>query len=433
MREEIDISNWNECFNDKFINLNLLSKHMEFFMNEAIRLIDLSDLNIDEYIFETYISGDKIETEDYKHIRKVLLNKFFKIKTKDLDAKQILLELKSKMFKMLLDNFFRESNVDSEIIEVFLSCILEYNISTVELDIVDNTQYIDENRRLLEVRCITDIKELSDSYKNNDYNKIVEILNPKLMLKTEGCNIIVSDESSNVKSVRYEIVLTEKEKYINTYFTFMEDQYNGWEWYSFIENCYIEFDVKHSNPKQIWEYLVLDSFMSYKIADYNYAFLKLFIAFESFVEDTVLKMKKLIAEELFKQCNSCNNNLNYMIENIYVNDYDQKNDLMYYIYMYKRMCKDSRSLISEKFVDVINFNNFIYTKDKTNLFDDNESEYSKCKTELSNLNNIRNIIAHGENYSGIDFQKKYVSLISILLKTILDLKGFDAKDIIKQV
>ena len=87
--------------------------------------------------------------------------------------------------------------------------------------------------------------------------------------------------------------------------------------------------------------------------------------------------------------------------------------------MYKRMCKDSRSLISEKFVDVI--------------FDDNESEYSKCKTELSNLNNIRNIIAHGENYSGIDFQKKYVSLISILLKTILDLKGFDAKDIIKQV
>lgn len=433
MREKIDISNWNECFNDKFINLNLLSKHMEFFMNEAIRLIDFFDLNIDEDIFKKYILGDKIETEDYKHIRIILLNEFFKIKTNDLDAKQILLELKSKMFKMLLDNFFRESNVDSEIIEVFLSCILEYNISTVRLDIVDDNEYIDENRRLLEVRCITDIKELSDSYPNNDYNKIVEILNPKLMLKTESCNIIVSEECSNVKSVRYEIVLTEKEKYIKTYFTFMEDQHEGWDWYSFIENCYIEFDIKYSNPKQIWEYLVLDSFMSYKIADYNYAFLKLFIAFESVVEDTVLKMKNLIADELYKQCNSCNNNLNYMIQNIYVNNKKIENDLMYYIHMYKRMCKDSRNLISEKFVDVINFNNFIYTKDKTNLFEDKESEYGKCQTELKNLNKMRNTIAHGENYSGIDFQKEYVSLISILLKTILDLKGFDAKDIIKQV
>lgn len=80
MSEKIDISNWNECFNDKFINLNLLSKHMEFFMNEAIRLIDFFDLNIDEDIFKKYILGDKIETEDYKRIRIILLNEFFKIK-----------------------------------------------------------------------------------------------------------------------------------------------------------------------------------------------------------------------------------------------------------------------------------------------------------------------------------------------------------------
>ena len=122
-----------------------------------------------------------------------------------------------------------------------------------------------------------------------------------------------------------------------------------------------------------------------------------------------------------------------MIENIYANNNNIENDLMYYIHMYKRMCKDSRNLISDKFVDVINFNNFIYTKDKTNLFEDKESEYGKCQTELKNLNKMRNTIAHGEDYSGIDFQKEYVSLISILLKTILDLKGFDAKDIINQV
>lgn len=52
MREKIDISNWHKCFNDKFINLDLLSKHMEFFINEAIRLIDLKD----SYDYKKYYS-----------------------------------------------------------------------------------------------------------------------------------------------------------------------------------------------------------------------------------------------------------------------------------------------------------------------------------------------------------------------------------------
>ena len=107
---------------------------------------------------------------------------------------------------------------------------------------------------------------------------------------------------------------------------------------------------------------------------------------------------------------------------MYVGGANKKDDLSYLLVKYKRLCNDSRNLINEKFVDIIELNAYIHTGKKEGMFDES-SKYFVIKEKLKDLTNIRNDLAHGSsNLASEDFQRHYLSLLSIIFEILIDFK-----------
>jgi len=101
---------------------------------------------------------------------------------------------------------------------------------------------------------------------------------------------------------------------------------------------------------------------------------------------------------------------------------NKKDDLSYLLVKYKRLCNDSRNLINEKFVDIIELNNYIHTSIIRDMFNE-PSKYYTIKEKLNKLTGIRNDLAHGSSErASEDFQMHYLSLLSIFFEILLDFK-----------
>ena len=107
---------------------------------------------------------------------------------------------------------------------------------------------------------------------------------------------------------------------------------------------------------------------------------------------------------------------------MYVGGDNKKDDLSYLLVKYKRLCNDSRNLINEKFVDIIELNNYIHTSIIRDMFNES-SKYCAIKEKLNKLTGIRNDLAHGSSkLESEDFHLNYLSLLSIFFEILLDFK-----------
>ena len=115
---------------------------------------------------------------------------------------------------------------------------------------------------------------------------------------------------------------------------------------------------------------------------------------------------------------------------MYVGNDNKGDDLSYLLVKYKRLCNDSRNLINEKFVDIIELNDYIHTSKKRDIFD-KSNKYFAIKEKLNDLTDIRNDLAHGSsNLKSEDFQIHYLSLLSIIFEILIDFKGLKFDDLV---
>ena len=202
------------------------------------------------------------------------------------------------------------------------------------------------------------------------------------------------------------------------------------DWYSLTDNSYIKCVVKYCETIYSWEDFIAESWILYKSGKYKLAFLQFFVGFDAFIENTILTLKTLISHELFDFTNGNTSNLKLLIEHMYVGNDDKGDDLSYLLVKYKRLCNDSRNLINEKFVDIIELNDYIHTSIKRDMFD-RSNKYFVIKKKLNDLTKIRNDLAHGSSFlESEDFQIHYLSLLSIIFEILIDFKGLKFDDLV---
>lgn len=425
----MNIYNWKQNFDSKINKLQLIHNSIDSYAEKAIELIDIDESEINYNDIQNYVCGEDISTEKYKLLRKRILQNKFKISTKVLTENEVLQKFKSRLMELLFRNNFKLLSTEDNLVENVMEQILTFNSKEAKFKYNEENYFIDNDVRW-NVHARTIITFDNEIGKSGiDFQNIISVSYPEFMMDVSEWEIEEIIELKNrVDGLHFNIVDFKDTKCIEMNFLYGESK--EIDWYSLIDNSYIKCLVKYCETEYLWEDFIAESWILYKSGKYKLAFLQFFVGFDAFIENTILMLKKLISHELFDFTNGNTNNLKLLIEHMYVGVDNKGDDLSYLLVKYKRLCNDSRNLINEKFVDIIELNNYIHTSIKRDMFD-KSSKYWVIKEELNDLTDIRNDLAHGSsNLKSEDFQMHYLSLLSIIFEIMIDFKGLKFDDLV---
>lgn len=425
----MNIYNWKQNFDSKINKLQLIHNSIDSYAEKAIELIDIDESEINYNDIQNYVCGEDISTEKYKLLRKRILQNKFKISTKVLTENEVLQKFKSRLMELLFRNNFKLLSTEDNLVENVMEQILTFNSKEAKFKYNEENYFIDNDVRW-NVHARTIITFDNEIGKSGiDFQNIISVSYPEFMMDVSEWEIEEIIELKNrVDGLHFNIVDFKDTKCIEMNFLYGESK--EIDWYSLIDNSYIKCLVKYCETEYLWEDFIAESWILYKSGKYKLAFLQFFVGFDAFIENTILMLKKLISHELFDFTNGNTNNLKLLIEPMYVGVDNKGDDLSYLLVKYKRLCNDSRNLINEKFVDIIELNNYIHTSIKRDMFD-KSSKYWVIKEELNDLTDIRNDLAHGSsNLKSEDFQMHYLSLLSIIFEIMIDFKGLKFDDLV---
>lgn len=425
----MNIYNWKQNFDSKINKLQLIHNSIDSYAEKAIELIDIDESEINYNDIQNYVCGEDISTEKYKLLRKRILQNKFKISTKVLTENEVLQKFKSRLMELLFRNNFKLLSTEDNLVENVMEQILTFNSKEAKFKYNEENYFIDNDVRW-NVHARTIITFDNEIGKSGiDFQNIISVSYPEFMMDVSEWEIEEIIELKNrVDGLHFNIVDFKDTKCIEMNFLYGESK--EIDWYSLIDNSYIKCLVKYCETEYLWEDFIAESWILYKSGKYKLAFLQFFVGFDAFIENTILMLKKLISHELFDFTNGNTNNLKLLIEHMYVGVDNKGDDLSYLLVKYKRLCNDSRNLINEKFMDIIELNNYIHTSIKRDMFD-KSSKYWVIKEELNDLTDIRNDLAHGSsNLKSEDFQMHYLSLLSIIFEIMIDFKGLKFDDLV---
>lgn len=425
----MNIYNWKQNFDSKINKLWLIHNSIDSYAEKAIELIDINESEFNYNDIQNYVCGEGISTEKYKLLRKRILQKKFKISTKLLTKDKVLKEFKSRLMELLFRNNFKLLSTEDNLVENVMEQILTFNTKEAKFKYNEENDFIDNNERWY-VHAKTSITFDNEIGKSGiDFQNIISVSNPEFMMDmSEGGIEGTIDLENYVDGLHFDTVDSKDTKCIEMNFLYGKDK--EIDWYFLRSNSYIKCLVKYCKTVYLWEDFIAESWILYKSGKYKLAFLQFFVGFDAFIENTILLLKKLISDELFDFTNSNTSNLKLLIEHMYVGVDNKGEDLFYLLVKYKRLCNDSRNLINEKFVDIIELNNYIHTGIKTDMFY-KSSKYRVIKEKLNNLTDIRNDLAHGSsNLESEDFQMHYLALLSIIFEIMIDFKDLKFDDLV---
>ena len=389
----MNIRNWKGNFSSKIKKRRLIRESTDSYLKKAIQIIDIDESEIDYNDIQEYVCGKGISTEKYKLLRKQILQDKFNISTKVLTKNQVLKRFKSVLMELLFREGFNSLRTENDLVEKVMEQILTFNSTETKFIYVEK--------------------------KDIDFQNIISVSDPEFMMDMNGYADSI-DLKTYVEGLHFEVVEYKDTKCIEM--TFVYDRYKGIPWDDLCSNSYIKCLVKYCETVYSWEDFIAESWMLYKSEKYKLAFLQFFVGFDAFIEHTIMILKKLISRELFNFTNGNRSKLKLLIKHMYVGVDNKKDDLSYLLVKYKRLCNDSRNLINEKFVDIIELNNYIHTSIIRDMFNE-PSKYYTIKEKLNKLTGIRNDLAHGSSErASEDFQMHYLSLLSIFFEILLDFK-----------
>lgn len=421
----MDKTKWKENFKDKISDLSTIKDSINEFLEIALTLIDFNEIDINYDDMKDYVFGYKKNKKKYNLLGEKLLRDYFKFGNKISNKDEILLKCKSKLIELLFSNCYYLFQCDESYVEEIMKQILSFTTKTIKYNYIQNNWFTkDTDEWVVQAKAkITSDNEIEESRIN--YKNIISVCNPRFMMKFEQSESEDIDLSGLIDTLKFESVNSSEPKYMYMYFIYGSNE--EIDWYYLIDNSYLECDVTYCDTMYSWEEYILESFNLYNTKKYELAFLEIFIGFDSFVENTISILKDLISKELYKVCFDNEEDLKYLINNIYSDDISgKKDDLRYLLTKYKRLCNDSRNLIKEKFSDIIDLNSYIYTNNKKSSFCDNDGKYYKIREKLKKFAINRNDLAHGNQLQEeIDFKSNYLLLLSIIFELLLDFKQFN--------
>lgn len=421
----MNIDKWEQNFDDRFMRLDSIKRYIDTYMLKAINLINLEKVDCD--VIQKYVCGEGITTEEYKLLRSEILQGKFKIDTKSLGKKAILNTFRVKLMELLFQDNLEMLSNDKKLVEALMEQILTFDKTEVKLNWSADSDFI---RNTDEWNVHDKIAITSDNFKNNseiDFQFIIDVSDIEFMLESKACSHDVNLENY-VDGLHFDVFDFEGTKCIDMNFVYGKDK--DIEWEQLTLDSYINCSVKSCNTKYLWEDFVAESFVLYKSGQYRLAFLQFFVGFDAFVESTIEILKEIISDRLFELTKSNTSNLKKLIMNVYSKNDDESKELCYLLKKYKRLCNDSRNLINDKFVDIIELHNYIYNKGRSGLFD-GTSKYSMVKDKLNNHAKDRNDLAHGNSVlTNEEFQSQYLSLLSIFFEILMDFKDIDFREFV---
>ena len=423
--EILNMCNWKQNFDSKINKLQLIHNCIDSYAEKAIELIDIDESKINHNDIKNYVCGEGISTEKYKLLRERIIQKKFKISTKVLTKDEVLQEFKIRLIELLFRNNFKLLSTEDNLVENVMEQILTFNTKEAKFKYNEENNFIDNNERWY-VHAKTSITFDNEIGKSGiDFQNIISVSKPEFMMDMSEEDI---ELENYVDGLHFDTVDSKDTKCIEMNFLYGKDK--EIDWYFLRSNSYIKCLVKYCKTVYLWEDFIAESWILYKSEKYKLAFLQFFVGFDAFIENTILLLKKLISYKLFDFTNSNTSNLKLLIEHMYVGGENKGDDLSYLLVKYKRLCNDSRNLINEKFVDIIELNNYIHTSIKRDMFD-KSSKYWVIKEKLNALTDIRNDLAHGSSsLESEDFQMHYLALLSIIFEIIIDFKGLKFDDLV---
>ena len=415
----MNIRSWKRNFSSKIKKRRLIQESIDGYLKKAIQIIDIDESEIDYNDIQEYVCGKGISTEKYKLLRKQILQDKFNISTKVLNQNQVLKRFKSVLMELLFREGFNSLRTENDLVEKVMEQILTFNSTETKFKYVEENEFINNTDRW-NVHARVSITSENDIEKTYiDFQNVISVSNPEFMMDMNGYENSI-DLKTYVDGLHFEVVEYKDTKSIEMTFVYDRDKEIPWD--DLRSNSYIKCLVKYYKTVYSWEDYIAESWILYKSEKYKLAFLQFFVGFDAFIEHTIMKLKKLISRELFNFTNGNTSNLKLLIKHMYVGGDNKKDDLSYLLVKYKRLCNDSRNLINEKFVDIIELNAYIHTGKKEGMFD-KSSKYFVIKEKLKDLTNIRNDLAHGSsNLASEDFQRHYLSLLSIIFEILIDFK-----------
>lgn len=413
----MNIRNWKRNFSSKIKKRRLIKESIDGYLKKAIQIIDIDESEIDYNDIQEYVCGEGISTEKYKLLRKQILQDKFNIPTKVLTKNQVLKRFKSVLMELLFREGFNSLRTENDLVEKVMEQILTFNSTETKFKYVEENEFINNTDRW-NVHARVSITSEND-IEETDFQNVISVSNPEFMMDMNGYEDSI-DLKTHVDGLHFEVVEYKDTKSIEM--TFVYDRYKEIPWDDLRFNSYIKCLVKYCKTVYLWEDFIAESWILYKSEKYKLAFLQFFVGFDAFIEHTIMILKKLISRELFNFTNGNTSNLKLLIKHMYVGGDNKKDDLSYLLVKYKRLCNDSRNLINEKFVDIIELNNYIHTSIIKDMFNES-SKYCAIKEKLNKLTGIRNDLAHGSSkLKSEDFHLNYLSLLSIFFEILLDFK-----------
>lgn len=449
-----DDVNFSNIFLDEFIS-EVLEKEFYFWSTEV---------EGDKYAeFWSYFSGDKIDNEDYKIIRKFFLNKELKIKTADLNKDEIIESIKKNLLHNML--FFKDGFEYDE--SYFINRVIERMLNLTKIPmyyhgLVENEYEGNTRDKLLFTGIITLSKrdELIEGYvygdgfdeeiqgklvKNPiiDYNKVTDSNFDSLIFINNG----ELTDNGDINTIIDNLNVFPSPNNLSYGISYRYDNYEA-SWGEAGDVC-IAIDVEMFENDKIWAVHLANGYKDYNEKKFKNAFLMSFISFEALVESFIYKIKeamsKLIENILIISGVNIDVNIPDMIlkeeyskeMNIKITKQIQEEtsiDLSWYRNIYWRFCNDQRSLVDDKFKDILKLHLQIEHVidsatltifDFSKVFGDSESLESYLLKELNTLADVRNGIAHGvdNGYAESDYKQLFEKMIVIQAQVISTLKN----------
>lgn len=433
------VNDWNDFFEDKCFLFS--NKAMNFFIKAGIEKLSLNDSN--KEILKDYVNGP-VSKPQFNQIRDSVISSKLGIDRNKLDMQEVKEKTKECLLKYFLLYILQQE--DSEFL------INDFSISNDDwmLEIIENIVKIGiENDVIFKV----DI----EYYNNDKFNKVGRFIS--LITKENQYHDELSINYHNIFDVFHnDFIVYDPENEENTYSINVKDIRNLNEsYYKFVEanieesdnsnvswnnienELYLKTSIKYFTPENSWEEYLVESYRLYKQTNYKLAFLQAIIALESFIEFCIFTLKNWLNNKLAnyiiqeKNLENVEIILSYLVsdetEFKKINDINIRN----YSYYFKKINDDSRNLINNKLVDLVNFNILlksqsydIFDRDGklNNLFDGRSKYLEWFKENLNKLIELRNILAHGDAVDNeIDFMKKYHIVISAFLFLIMEFRG----------
>lgn len=399
----------NQMYNFSKFDKNIMNVLIGYLEND--KDLDLNDEQLSKLRF--YLLGDEIDSESYKIFRRQIFQRKLKLDTRNIDDEDIRFEVNKKLLGLLYDNFSAIEKLDFETLCNFLiRQLILFKEKTVTLSTSFDTEFNNSNDEwMVSAKSVVSNLDLEE----NENIKIMNITDPDIILETEYGALEIDAKT------KFNITRDKDKEVINFYFMYGRDK--KFLWSDFEERAKVSCNIKYIEFKFSWEEILAESFRFFNNGRFEMAFLQLFTCFDAIVEFCISIAKNMLFEELKDKRYRTEKNWIYLIEGFSTKLLDVDKDFKFLLDLYRSMNIDNRKLISQKFSDVMIFNDYFNGR-KRDIWSDN-GRLLKVRNSLNDLVDLRNGLAHGNYNRDANYETKYVRLLFDLFIVMSELKFYD--------